>query len=424
LSHRDGFYPETNIPRGAPGAARSGRLIGMPKRLVVCLDGTWNSPDNGCPTNVAKIMLAIAPVDEQGVPQITFYDAGIGADGGRIDRLLDGVTGRGLEQNVRDGYRFLANNWLPGDQIYLFGFSRGAYTARSLCGFLDLIGLLPKAELDRLDEAWALYRQPKPRRDEAKRRALRALSRPVRVRCLGVWDTVGALGVPVEALKWANRKYQFHNAELSTLVDCAFHALAIDEKRGPFGPVLWQKPRGARPSQVVEQVWFPGVHSNVGGGWPDSSISDLALTWMIRRVQASSELSFDEDYIAKHFRPDPLGGIYDSRTLPYTMSRVFPYQRLLGQNAVRSSGLRRLLNRVKGGDLRANRPHEGGEFVNEMIHWSALERFGQIAPQDGELRRYQPANLKVAIGRLPVADERRVLVEERLEAAAAAHASA
>jgi uncharacterized protein (DUF2235 family) len=378
----------------------------MAKRLVVCLDGTWNSPDNGCPTNVAKIMLAIAPVDEQGTPQITFYDAGIGADGGRIDRLVDGVTGRGLEQNVRDGYRFLAHNWLPGDEIYLFGFSRGAFTARSLCGFLDLVGLLPKRELDRLEEAWALYRQPKARRDDAKRRELLALSRPVRVRCLGVWDTVGSLGVPLETLKWANRKYQFHNAELSDLVDCAFQALAIDEKRGPFGPVLWQKKRGQELTQLVEQVWFPGVHSNVGGGWSDTSISDLALTWMIRRVQANSGLSFDEDYIARHIRPDPFGGIYESRTLPYTMSRICPFQRRLGQNAVETSGLQRLIERLGCYRLRTNRPHEGCEFVNEMIHWSALERFGQMAPEDGRLRRYQPANLQAAIGRLLVADER------------------
>jgi hypothetical protein len=170
--------------------------------------------------------------------------------------------------------------------------------------------------------------------------------------------------------------------------------------------VLWQKKRGQELTQLVEQVWFPGAHSNVGGGWSDTSISDLALTWMIRRVQANSGLSFDEDYIARHIRPDPFGGIYDSRTPLYTMSRICPFQRRLGQNAVETSGLQRLLEQLGCYRLRTNRPHEGCEFVNEMIHWSALQRFGQTASEDGRLRRYRPANLEAAIGRLPVADER------------------
>jgi uncharacterized protein (DUF2235 family) len=381
-------------------------MANQPKRLIVCLDGTWNSPDNGYATNVVKIMQAIAPVDEQGVAQITFYDAGVGADGGRIDRLIDGMTGRGLEQNVRDGYRFLAHNWLPGDEIYVFGFSRGAFTARSLCGFIDLVGMLPKTDVHRLGDAWALYQQPKERRDDAKRRELRALSRPVRVKCLGVWDTVGSLGVPLETLRWANRSHQFHDAELSDVVECAFHALAIDEKRGPFGPVLWQKKCGEDLPKVVEQVWFPGVHSNVGGGWSDSSLSDLALTWMIRRVQANSDLAFDEAYVRDQLTPDRQGSIYDSRSVLYTMSRIFPYQRLIGQSEVRGSLFRRLVTFLRRAELRTNRPQKGCEFVNEMIHWSARERFEKMAREDGELRRYRPANLKAAIDRLPVADER------------------
>jgi hypothetical protein len=376
------------------------------KRLIVCLDGTWNSPDNGHATNVVKIMRAIAPVDEQGVPQITFYDAGVGADGGGVDRIVDGLTGRGLEQNVRDGYRFLAHNWLPGDEIYVFGFSRGAFTARSLCGFIDLFGLLPKRDLHRLRDAWALYQQPKEQRAEAACAAIRALARPVRIKCLGVWDTVGALGVPGQTLQWANRRHRFHDAELSDVVECAFHALAIDEKRGPFGPVLWQKRCDQDLPKVVEQVWFPGVHSSIGGGWKDSSLSDLALTWMIRRVQAHSDLAFDEDYVGEELHPDPLGHIHDSRSALYALSKVLPFQRLIGQNPVKGSVLRRLVTLLRRAELRTNRPQEGCEFVNEMIHWSALERFGQMAREDGELRPYRPANLKAAIGRVPVADER------------------
>ena len=384
----------------------------MAKRLIVCFDGTWNSPDNGRPTNVVKIMGAIAPVDAQGVPQITFYDAGVGADGGRIDRLLDGLTGRGVEQNVRDGYRFLAHNWLPGDEIYVFGFSRGAFTARSLCGFIDLVGLLPKCRMDRLPDAWSLYRAPKSRRDAAAlAEVTRGAHRDVRIKCLGVWDTVGSLGVPLQPLQLLNRKHRFHDAELSDLVDCAFHALAIDEKRGPFGPVLWQKKQGRELAKVVEQVWFPGVHSDVGGGWSETAISDLALIWMIRRVQVHSDLAFDEGWIERCTRPNPLGPINDLRTLLYAFSRLSPFERLLGQHEACGSRLRRLLSWLCGGDRRTNRPTQGCEFVNEMVHWSAVERFAGLAPQDGRLRRYAPSNLKAAIdGRMLIADERLVPV--------------
>ncbi len=382
----------------------------MTKRLVVCLDGTWNSADDGHATNVVRIMGAIAPVDRAGVPQIVFYDAGVGADGGLIDRLVDGVTGRGVEQNIRDGYRFLAHNWLPGDEIYVFGFSRGAFTARSLCGFIDLIGLLPKHHVDRLDAAWTLYRTPEAERDQAALAELtREARRQAKVKCLGVWDTVGSLGVPLQPLQLLSRRHRFHNAELSDVVECAFHALAIDEKRGPFGPVLWQKACGRELPQVVEQVWFAGAHSNVGGGWSDTSVADLALTWMIRRVQANSGLAFDEDYIARQLRPDPLGNISDSRTPLYAPSRVYPYERLLGQHPIRGSRLRRWAPALRRFDWRTNRPKAGFEFVNERIHWSAIERFGKLAPQDGKLRRYEPENLQAALAnQMLIADERLV----------------
>jgi hypothetical protein len=370
----------------------------MAKRLIVCLDGTWNSPDQGHATNVVKIMRAIAPVDDRGVAQVAFYDAGIGADGGKIDRVVDGITGRGLEQNVRDGYRFLANNWVPGDEIYVFGFSRGAFTARSLCGFIALVGLLPKREMDRLGDAWQLYCAKRP--DEAAVARIRSESRQgAKVKCLGVWDTVGALGVPGPLPRLLGRKHRFHNTELSKVVECAFHALAIDEKRGTFGPVLWRKREdGSHEQKVIEQVWFPGAHSDVGGGDQGSGLSAAALSWMIRRVQAHSELAFDEDYIDEHVTPDALGEIRDSRSALYVLDRIRPFLRPIGQRPVKGSLLRRLLPR---------RTDEGGELVNEMIHWSAVARFGRMALEDGEPRRYAPENLKAALGRLPLADERR-----------------
>jgi Uncharacterized alpha/beta hydrolase domain (DUF2235) len=135
-----------------------------------------------------------------------------------------------------------------------------------------------------------------------------------------------------------NRKHQFHDTQLCDLVECAFHAVAIDEKRGPFGPTLWQKRKDERLNQrVVEQAWFPGVHSNIGGSYPDAGLSDLALLWMIKRVQAHTTLAFDESYISKRVRPDPLGEIYESRSALYSDSKFYPYQRLIGQNPVAGS---------------------------------------------------------------------------------------
>jgi hypothetical protein len=253
----------------------------------------------------------------------------------------------------------------------------------------------------RLLDAWELYRQPEEQRARDKLAALNAVSRcNARIKCVGVWDTVGALGVPGELLQSLNREHQFHDTELCKLVECAFHAVAIDEKRGSFGPTLWQKPKGAPLKQrVVEQVWFPGVHSNVGGSYPDAGLSDLALLWMIRRVQAHTNLAFDERYIAEQVTPDPLAEIYESRSALYTGSKLYPYQRLIGQHPVDGSSLRHLV-------ARTNRPGDGCEFVNEMIHWSAIERFGKAARENGREQRYEPENLAAAIDKLPVADER------------------
>ena len=367
----------------------------MKKRLIVCLDGTWNTPDGGSnPTNVVRIMRAIRPFGADGVPQITFYDAGVGTTGTKVSRVLAGAVGRGLDQNVQDGYRFLAHNWQPGDEVYVFGFSRGAYTARSMCGFVNAVGLLHRADLDRLPAAWDLYRKEKEEReaDPAFPWFAERSRWNVRVKCLGVWDTVGALGVPGEPLEGLNMKYRFHDAELSAMVECGFHALAIDEKRAPFEPTLWQKPKGSiSPQRVVEQVWFPGVHANIGGGVADPGLPDVALHWMIDRVRAHADLAFDDTFIQQRTDPDPLGTIYESRSLLYAFSHVLPYQRLIGQAEVDGSAIRAVIER-------RNRPGgENCEFVNEMIHWSAAARLGQAAMENGKERRYRPDNLVAAL---------------------------
>lgn len=268
----------------------------MSKSLVVCCDGTWNTPDQVSPTNVVKTALAVADVDHSGREQRVFYHRGVGT--GPRERLRGGAFGYGLSRDVRDTYRFLVQNYEPGDRLYFFGFSRGAFTARSTAGFVRNCGILRPQEEHRIDEAYKLYR----RRDRHPRSLAAAIFRrsysyEPNIRFIGVWDTVGALGVPVDGLHiagWLNRRWQFHDTDLSSIVETAFHAVSIDERRGPFRPALWTQPTSAPETQVVEQVWFSGVHCDVGGGNVEHKLSDIPLLWMADRARESG-LCFKDD---------------------------------------------------------------------------------------------------------------------------------
>ncbi len=371
------------------------------KRIVVCLDGTWNRADHPTKvTNVVKIMRAIRPVDDAGIVQVVFYDKGVGT-GGPVDRVVGGAFGRGLEDNIKDGYRFIANNYEPGDEIYLFGFSRGAFTARSLAGLIEWVGLIRKGCLEHLSAAYATYRS----KDQAGRdriRASYAWEGEVRIRCVGVWDTVGALGIPSKlAARWNRRRHAFHDVRLCDHVDHAFQALAIDELRGPFEPTLWQVREDERVDRErVKQVWFPGVHSDVGGSYEERGLADVSLDWMIREVAAATDLAFDEAYRAEHIHPDPLAPQHDSLG-KYLFSRAVPYRRVLGGRDGCVGWLARRLGRF-------NRPAEGMRYVNEMIHRAALDRLGELVQVSNgcctKRIEYRPPNLEAADGHLPVVE--------------------
>ena len=284
------------------------------KRLVVCCDGTWNTPDTTeegkpCPTNVVKMARAVLPRDERGVPQVVFYDEGIGT-GGALDRIVGGGTGKGLMRNVGDAYRFLVWNYEPGDEVYLFGFSRGAFTVRSLAGLVRKCGILRKTNGTRFEEAYAFYRGPvRPRDPEAT--AFRAKhAHETKVKVLGVWDTVGALGIPGRLRALTMRRHRFHDVKLSSSVERAYQALAIDERRRAFEPAIWETDP-ANAGQVVEQTWFPGAHSDVGGGYPACGLSDAAFVWMAERAQRAG-LALDPVYL-KGLEPDPACPVHDSR---------------------------------------------------------------------------------------------------------------
>jgi len=296
-------------------------------KIVVCCDGTWSVPDkrceNGrvCPTNVTKTALTVARSGGDGCPQLVYYGRGVGT--GRFDHLIGGLFGAGISHHILDAYAYLIDAYRPGDDLYLFGFSRGAYTVRSLAGLIRNCGILQPRFRDRINAAYALYRrrdpdsQPPARESQLFRRTYswEAEAPPTRIRFIGVWDTVGALGIPVGLFsRWSIKLLGlgFHDVDLSSYVDNAFQALAIDERRRAFSPTLWNQQAHA-VGQRLEQVWLPGVHSNAGGGEADARVSDVAFLWMVERARECG-LSFDEGALADSTDPDPFGPLSESWT--------------------------------------------------------------------------------------------------------------
>ena len=295
----------------------------MSKKIVVFSDGTWNTPNKPSSTNVIKLARAVALSDSKCKPQIVFYDQGVGTEGGWLSRLRGGLYGKWLDKNIEDIYRFLMLNYETGDDVYMFGFSRGAYTIRSTVGLIRNAGLLPKIQAHRFSEALDLYRRrdAHPKSDEAKQ-FRQSYSREIQIHFVGVWDTVGSMGIPgLRGLSFRRKLYSFHNMELSSLVRNAYHALAVDERRWSFRPTLWEaKPK---EGQTVEQVWFAGVHSEVGGGSPHSGLSDVALMWLMGKA-GDCGLSYDDEYIKAKVDPQPLGTLKPSRVwgrLPWAKDR-------------------------------------------------------------------------------------------------------
>jgi uncharacterized protein (DUF2235 family) len=282
----------------------------MSKKIIVCADGTWNTP-HGVDvavndTNVRKLYCALG--DEPG--QMRYYDSGVGTDGTPIDHLTGGAMGQGLFQKVQDGYEFISYVWDPGDEIYLFGFSRGAYTARSLAGMIAGFGV-PTRGFDNttVQKIFAAYRLTDP---AAKAQAKADLTAAygltdAKIRMVGVWDTVGSLGVPGVLFSLFDQKtFGFLDTALHPNVQNACHAVCIDERRAQFMPTLWTNPDGSvRPNDAqLEQVWFCGVHCDVGGSYPDCQLADIALGWMIKKAIGCG-LVFTAEAQQQHLKVDP-----------------------------------------------------------------------------------------------------------------------
>jgi uncharacterized protein (DUF2235 family) len=202
------------------------------KRIIVCCDGTWNADDTQTDdTNVAILSRSIHGSQKTGgITQIVLYLRGVGTTGLKLETWIEGVTGIGVDYNIRSAYQFISQNYVPGDEIYLFGFSRGAFTARSLAGLITACGILYRQSLSALPDAWIYYRSPKPHSASTFAAKYKAQCHvDPRITFLGVWDTVGSLGIPGHLLAASNKaKFAFHDTNPSPLVKRAVQALAID----------------------------------------------------------------------------------------------------------------------------------------------------------------------------------------------------
>ncbi|NOX48274.1 MAG: DUF2235 domain-containing protein [Chlorobi bacterium] len=283
------------------------------KRIVICADGTWNKPEKDLqkdfPTNVLKVARAIAPVANDGIKQVVFYDWGLGSYHASI---AGGGFGKGINKNIADNYRFIVQNYDPGDELYFFGFSRGAYTVRSLAGFINNCSILKREHANRIEEAFEVYKSPEIHPDDdysVNYRKKYAVALKIRIKFIGVWDTVGALGIPFRMFGFLNEKHLFHDNKIGPNIDVARHAMAIDELRDDFKPTIWKK----RTGMDLQQVWFAGVHSDVGGGYkPDNNgelLADIPLKWMLdEAAKPGLEL---EKHIYTNLKGNPLAQQHD-----------------------------------------------------------------------------------------------------------------
>ena len=253
----------------------------MPRRLVLCLDGTWNTYKDQ--TNVSRLHAIIPNIPDDSSAdqiQIKYYDEGVGT--GQNDRIRGGAFGGGLAENIRQAYAWLSENYKKGSDVFIFGFSRGAYTARSLAGLISKCGI-PNNEnrRDRADQvklAYKVYRDKSIKNKDDAAKALGSEFVSINIKFLGVWDTVGSLGVPT-----FNIAEKFHDTDLCENVENAYHAIAIDEHRKAYDVVLWTRKHA---HTNMEQRWFPGAHANVGGGYDEDLLPDLSLRWMIDKAHA------------------------------------------------------------------------------------------------------------------------------------------
>jgi len=375
------------------------------KRIIILIDGTWNKEEATGNTNVATldpgnriVANAFIKGEADGTEQRVHYHNGVGATGDIVSRVLGGAVGFGLKKIIQECYVFVVADYVASDEIYIFGFSRGAYAARALAGLIGASGIQRQADADTFEVAWQHYRvdpaaRARPETASSSDRKTIAVYRAARqafhdtrdVKCVAVWDTVGSYGIPAGvglaplARYIALAKLGFHDTSFGDHVEVGLHAVGVDEHRRPFVPTFWTIAKGQEPKGHVEQTWFAGAHCNVGGGYPDTGLSDQALIWMIARVQALTGLGFDVEAIKAGTLPNIAGAVVDS-TVGWPVDHALPHFRtVLSPVAIHHGYL-----------MNSDDPSE--EHINERVHWSVIAKHqAQTTPA------YTPPNLPPTI---------------------------
>lgn len=386
------------------------------KRIVILIDGTWCDEDSPLPTNIAKLdpnnprisPPLIRPVAADGTRQSVFYHAGVGADPDLLKRILGGAIGLGLKAIVQGAYETIVANYASGDELYLIGFSRGAYAVRALAGLIGASGIQRRTDPATFEAAWANYRvapavRAAPgsagRSDRAAMEAWRsaatqgAFHEDRTIRCVAVFDTVGSYGVPAGfglaaiARYWALLTLGFHDTEIGDNVEVGLHAVAVDEHRRPFVPTFWTAPKDKPPKAHVEQTWFPGAHSNIGGGYAETGLSDAALIWMVARIEALTKLEFDAAAAREATKAATVDGEVVDSTKGWIIDEWAPHFRIiLSPDAVDHRAF-------------ANVPEPTRVHVGERVHWLTLAKRGRpcvVYEKPGT--PYAPPNLPAVVG--------------------------
>ncbi len=374
------------------------------KRIVVLIDGTWNKEGMGADTNVAKLDSGKKIITQAfikanatgGIAQHVHYHDGVGSDGDLTQRLLGGAIGLGLKKIIQDVYEFLVSDYAAGDEIYIFGFSRGAYAARALAGLIGASGIQRQKNRDEFEIAWEHYRvapavrqQPQTasagdRKRLDKYNALvqrQAFHDSRAIKCVAVWDTVGSYGIPAGIGLAPLARYftlvtlGFHDTSFGEHIEVGLHAIAVDEHRRPFVATFWTIAKGRQPKGHVEQTWFAGAHCNVGGGYPQSGLSDEALIWMIARVRALTNLEFDIAAVKANTKANLAEEVVDS-TKGWVIDHAFPhYRTVLSPVAIQHGYF-------------SNSEDPTEEHINERVHWSVIAKRTNAAAI-----HYSPPNL-------------------------------
>lgn len=291
------------------------------KRIVICADGTWNKPEENLakdfPTNVLKFSRAISPLGKDKVVQTVFYDWGIGS---YHSTTAGGAFGKGLDKNIKDCYRFIVHNYEKGDELFFFGFSRGAYTVRSLCGLINNCSILKKENANKINAAFNLYKNSKYKVSHQYSKQFRkdnSLSDKTPIKFVGVWDTVGAMGLPTSIFGFIKPKNLFYDNKIGAIIQTARHALSIDELRKDFEPTIWRQ--DSQNKVDLKQVWFAGNHSDVGGSYqPDKNgrtLAEIPMLWMKKEAEAQ-QLKFQKHIVVK---TDPLTAKHNEQTKFYKL---------------------------------------------------------------------------------------------------------